>query len=477
MVPLSSQVLVMIFGRALIPFCIHSTLKASLSYSFVLSETMLIRIRHNFGTFKVHFDDEKAPTLRDVVESDNFEPFKVVQALSFDPSGKNKISKYETLEKQGIKHGSMIYCRLEERSLLADSDSDSSVDDISSDSNPKRISSQQEVINLVDSSDEEETRSETPRYDKKRSASTSQTFDSKRARVPAATSQTSTPTSSSSLNNFRIASYNVWFGTSGDEVYPRERMNGIAQVLQEYNSQPDSSPLLFVGFQELTMSLKTYLVPHLKEMGFNFANQPLEGFYGVGIAISNQLEVLECQFVPFPTGKQGRGILYARTKKYLFVTTHLESYISKDDLGVDERETQIKIASDFCQEKMEGYPELEIAIIAGDFNWDDERTRGQAPNQNLVSLLQDGWKDAGKKLDHTYDGKENAMLTNKLRRRLDRCIYLTNKHAQLKQATLLGKDPIPNLVWKKQNPYNGSIKQVAVLPSDHFGIGIQFKRN
>ena len=95
MVPLSSQVLVMIFGRVLVPFCIHSTLKASLSYSFVLTETMLIRIRHNFGTFKVHLDDEKAPTLRDVVESDKFEPFKVVQALSFDPSGKNKISKYE----------------------------------------------------------------------------------------------------------------------------------------------------------------------------------------------------------------------------------------------------------------------------------------------------------------------------------------------------------------------------------------------
>ena len=214
-------------------------------------------------------------------------------------------------------------------------------------------------------------------------------------------------------------------------------------------------------------------------MGYNFATQPLQGFYGVGLAVSTQLKVLECQFVPFPTTRQGRGILYARTEKFLFVTTHLESFeVTSQYTGVEEREAQIQEASRFCQEQLNRYPEIDMAVIAGDFNWDDERKqKSKSPNQNLLTLLKDGWNDAGKSNDHTYDGKENQMLTNRLRRRLDRCIYMTNKNVQLKQVSLekLGKDPIPNLIWSKKNPYNGTTKQVSVLPSDHFGIGVQFQ--
>ena len=54
---------------------------------------MLIRVRNNFGTFKVTLEDDKDAMLSDVLNDDIFEPWKLVQELSTDPSGRHKVSK------------------------------------------------------------------------------------------------------------------------------------------------------------------------------------------------------------------------------------------------------------------------------------------------------------------------------------------------------------------------------------------------
>lgn len=288
---------------ALARFCIFINL-VSLSHQFLFADTsMLIRVRNNFGTFKVFLEDGKEAMLSDVLNDDIFEPWKLVQELSTDPSGKDKVSKDLTLSQQGLEHGSLIFCRVEERSLLeSDSENDASsviVDDskpkpkVSGEksagagaaaSQPQGLSFQQDVIELLDSSDDED--GGTSEMSAKRrpppSNTSNQTFKNKKAR-PTATSTVASSSSYPSINDFRIASYNVWFGPpdpDANQVYPRQRMTAIAQALKEFNSKPVSSPLLFIGFQELTESLKQYLTPVSTELNLKrVRNDPTVSTY------------------------------------------------------------------------------------------------------------------------------------------------------------------------------------------------------
>ena len=146
------------------------------------------------------------------------------------------------------------------------------------------------------------------------------------------------------------------------------------------------------------------------------------------------------------------------------------------------REVQIVEVADFCREQLELEKGLELAMIAGDLNWDDERKRksSEAPNRNLLSILPKGWQDAGSPFDFTYDAKENPMLNGNLRRRFDRCIYMTHPNGargriyKSRGLDKIGKESIPNLVWNKRDTYNITIKKMALTPSDHFGIVIHF---
>jgi hypothetical protein len=251
-----------------------------------------------------------------------------------------------------------------------------------------------------------------------------------------------------------------------------------------------------------------YLKPLLNQLGYKLYTQPsLDRIgYGIGIAVpdknNDDLAVMDCNFVPYKNSQQGRGFLFVRTSKLLFVTTHLESYCGPEYTAAKEREEQIIEATRFCQAQMKmksSTPSmLQIAIIVGDFNWDDERKqkRSVPANKKLLSILPGGWQDAGTPFDFTYDAKENPMLGGNLRRRFDRCIYLTQNGSthvpssttsttskarskdvrtyQSLQLQKIGMQPIPNLTWKKVNPFNGTIKACQVAPSDHFGLVISF---
>ena len=88
---------------------------------------MIVRVRNNLGTMKLKIDDDAGAmesTIRDAVkqecrqrqqrDNNSSTKYKLTKVLSFDPSCTHAIDPNQTLRSQGIQHGSMVYCRLEE---------------------------------------------------------------------------------------------------------------------------------------------------------------------------------------------------------------------------------------------------------------------------------------------------------------------------------------------------------------------------
>lgn len=524
---------------------------------------MILRVRSNLGTWKLEVDEHNGAGIRtastittqDIIHQNHelFGSYKFVKDLSLDPSGSHPVDRTLTLKEQGIEHGSMLYCRLEERHGIEHDSGSAKRAAVSSvnphgrtegrQSKPKRNSDEaqvsvamqykeefasasmlrktNDVVDLMDSGDDEADGDEAEAIDPQgvarqnqkkfpqeqhqdSSAGGAPPAKKKRITTPALKSlaipkeslsaTTTVPSSSSSYNKFSIASYNVWFGPPDEaagQVYPRERMAAIVDCLQAAAVTQNDWPMLFVGLQELTPSLVDYIGPPFRTLGYKLCLQPLGNggvSYGVGMAVPNHFAILESRFVPYGNSIQGRGLMYIRTRALLLATTHLESYCGPQYTGASERETQIIEATKFCQEQLDmNESTLELAIIAGDLNWDDERKqkRGDRPqNQNLLSLLDPRWKDAGKPFDYTYDSKENPMLNGNLRRRFDRCLYCSAKREMGSKRQeygstsfqKVGDEVIPTLQWDKKNPYNGSVKKMPVAASDHFGIVVSFTK-
>lgn len=215
---------------------------------------MLLRIRNNVGTWKLQLDTDNEDAgsqvwkVKDILSEDVFEQYKLVQPLSFDPSGTKPLSKTKTLLDQGLIHGSMIYCRVKERDLLADDDTDSSVEVYSpppktqrtrpvqsSATNPTvsfkapKLRSQpvkpsfppkEAMIEILSSEDDDDMdkikRKPSPktRVPRKRAPSVegaSGSASAKKARSNQTTqSVASQMQSPSSTSDFKIASYNIW---------------------------------------------------------------------------------------------------------------------------------------------------------------------------------------------------------------------------------------------------------------------------
>jgi len=487
--------------------------------------TMIVRVRSNLGTMKLSIDDNDAAmesTVRDAVvqecrqrqQGKTIKMYKHTQALSFDPAGLRPLRSSSSLRSQGIRHGTMIYCRLEEeeekaRPSIRNPEQHGNGSKMSGGKAKVTTKKEIDVIDLIDSSDEEgegcgdnnindndDDRIQAVGKLKTPTTTTSfaASFRNKKHDIDEKKQSQSRKCRrfNSNHSNFQIASYNVWFGPPDEEskqVFPQKRMQGIVEGLQKVSRTKISdgnknSPLLFVGLQELTPSLVQYLKPHFQNIGYTFCTQPL-GFgaasYGIGIAVSKELKIIEQCFVPYTNTIQARGFLYVRTPRLLLVTTHLESWCGPQYTGATEREQQIIEVAHYCQKQLNSASNgIKLAVILGDLNWDDERKqkRSVPQNRNLLSILPEGWHDAGTQFDFTYDAKENPMLNGNLRRRLDRCIYITSQQKTQDYKSIglkkVGEKAIPNLAWNKKNPYNGSVKAMPVAPSDHFGIMISF---
>lgn len=289
---------------------------------------------------------------------------------------------------------------------------------------------------------------------------------------------------------FSVASYNVWFGPP----HPFERMNAISSALVA-----EDVPPLFVGLQEVTPELSQMLFPLLESAGYKVVCQDLtHQSYGCAIAIQeNSCQVVSSGFVPYEQTIMGRGIVWVLARldgigqEVLFTTTHLESFMrnypspGRTYDGVKERENQVKQLKAFCHDCLQKRSSVDMAIITGDLNWDDERKRSTGIDKPLLSVLGGDWSDAwldacpGKE-GYTYDSKESAMLKGNLRRRFDRCLLFRRKPKELviEEVKMIGRDAIPGLEWRKApHPMakNQAMTVVPVLPSDHFGLLVKIQ--
>ncbi len=68
---------------------------------------------------------------------------------------------------------------------------------------------------------------------------------------------------------------------------------------------------------------------------------------------------------------------------------------------------------------------------------------------------------------YTYDGKQNAMLTNSYRTRLDR-VLAKLADWKLGSIEMVGQEAISGVT--RTVTVKGALKETPVLPSDHFGL-------
>jgi hypothetical protein len=287
---------------------------------------------------------------------------------------------------------------------------------------------------------------------------------------------------------FQAATYNVWFGPNGDGTpHPEARMKYLAKVLYD-SHEPVTNPLLFIGFQEVVGELFDPL--HLRfQDQYNMVLQKTES-YGCAIAVHKSMKILDMGWVDYPNTVMGRGFLYARTahahfeKEYglLFTTTHLESWTGEHYTGATQRTPQLQFMEQFCNNQFRNHPDLQLAIMSGDMNWDDERTArsrtgGLDPVMSTI-LDSSDWVDVWlanrsdpKTQCYTYDAKVNRMLGGSLRRRFDRILVRSRyPYYYISKTDLLGTEVIPQITWQKYNLFKKTNTTTPLLPSDHFGF-------
>ena len=340
----------------------------------------------------------------------------------------------------------------------------------------------------------------------------------KQSKSNAATKPQAQQPGNSTSMKFNCATYNIWFNMQAN---PDQRMMALAQTLLEQNRS--DSPLLFVGFQEVTAALWATLKPAMESMGYRLFCQEeaiLGGFYGCGLAVkvrkgdgsSNGVKIIQQGFQSYRPEStcQSRGFLHVRAQlpdqmktQVLFTTTHLESYLPPGQVGPEkytgskQRRQQVQEMEAFCRHHMKRFPDLSMAMISGDLNWDDERIQSVGEDKPLLSVLSSKeWTDTWfpirekrrqavmgkngkvKKKDeptcYTYDGKENVMLGGSLRRRFDRILVRSRDGVKttVSDIELIGRNRIGDITWTKESNYMGrvSTKVVPLAPSDHFGF-------
>ena len=352
--------------------------------------------------------------------------------------------------------------------------------------------------------------------------------------------------------SFAVGTWNAWF----QPHRVGRRMEEMAAILLASPLGPGEggrpSPPVAVGFQEVTPDLARFLFPPLRRAGYRVIEQPGTAVgYGVALAVREggpgagdagrgggdapRATLVSSGFEPYGRTKMERGLLWARLRvrlarsaiatEIVVGTTHLESFLGKSDDGSRERRGQVLEAAAFLSSS-----DMDAAILLGDLNWDDERSRRSrtaGTDEGLLSVLggagakgngkgkgggwTDAWLDARPGEEgHTYDSKLNGMLRGSLRRRLDRCLVWTPEAPtataaaagrsagtdagrdadggrdappppaplSVRSCSLIGTEVIPGCTYRKEKQRwtpggfvgTGEETVVPVSPSDHFGL-------
>ena len=386
---------------------------------------------------------------------------------------------------------------------LLDSDSESENESNVRNDNTRMVASKKQRRETL----EERNRKMNSKPSASSSSSNNKSNSTSAASLPNTTTQNNN--SGNQRTNFCVATYNVWFGAHNlpdCQPYPQERMLALSQALLQRNTT-GSCPLWFIGFQEVTYILYAMLRPVLESAGYKLFCQDFGANYGCAMAILQSpgcgLKILQHGFQPYSVSVQGRGFLHVRaqlpqsTKQVLFTTTHLESYMSREITSSAERAIQIKELETLCSNNLRRHPEMSLAFISGDLNWDDERVQSSGEDRMLLSLLSskewtDSWlpirdrrrraaadrngrvRKKDEPMCYTYDPKANPMMSGSLRRRFDRILirHQNGLRTTVEDIELIGKERIGTLTYTKQNMWQGKVtgsKVMPVCPSDHFG--------
>ena len=119
-------------------------------YSSNALQNMLIRVRTNRGLWRVpQLDDEKA-TAQDVLKHiyETHPRISLTKPLSLDPGCKSPLNLSQTLKEHRLIHGSMIYCRVEDKNDTQQSAQDISNNKANKDSEKRSSNYASDIANM-----------------------------------------------------------------------------------------------------------------------------------------------------------------------------------------------------------------------------------------------------------------------------------------------------------------------------------------
>jgi hypothetical protein len=111
---------------------------------------------------------------------------------------------------------------------------------------------------------------------------------------------------------FKVATWNVWFGPYGDGQ-PHPGPRMRAIVRLLREHSTADVPLLFIGLQEVIDPLATFLIPALESAGYRVYRQQ-GAAYGCAVAVHRQLEIVSQSWIPYSNTVMMRGYYQVRAK-------------------------------------------------------------------------------------------------------------------------------------------------------------------
>lgn len=192
----------------------------------------------------------------------------------------------------------------------------------------------------------------------------------------------------------KLLSLNLWFS----EYLRKERTLIFINYILEH--QPD-----VICMQEAIAPVLAYIYQALKDVYPHIHTSVEE--HGYGLAIISKYEIENRKNLFFKSSRMRRGVIYGKVNDCIIATTHLESEFRKEN----------KFKIDQFNILMELFSRFEKVIIVGDTNLTkNDDSKIDIRDFKDVYLTYDNSKE---KL-YTYDGKENPILKNRIRSRVDR---------------------------------------------------------
>ena len=218
----------------------------------------------------------------------------------------------------------------------------------------------------------------------------------------------------------KLLSLNLWFS----EYLRKERTFIFINYVLEH--QPD-----IICLQEVIAHVLSYIYNAIDDVYPHIHTSVEE--QGYGLTIISKYPIEDRKNLSFKNSKMGRGVIYGKINNYIIATTHLESEFNKENkCKIDQFNNLIELLNKFDK-----------VIIVGDTNLTNkDESKIKIKDFKDVYLTYDNSKE---KL-FTYDGKENPILKNKIRSRLDRMFV------------------------KGENNFNSFRIEKDVIMSDHFAL-------